>query len=71
MKPFTFSEYYNEWLASFRMMFPGGAHGASDNEATPKTQAAAQLDWEDEGGTVKPEKKPDATKVSPAPKMPL
>ena len=67
MKPFSFSEYYTEWLESFRKMFPGGAHAAKD--LTPKeAQVVANQEWEDEGGSVKPEKKPDATL---APKMPL
>ena len=69
MKPFTFSEYYAEWLESFRAMFPGGSHAAPATEPTPKeAQVAANQEWEDEGGSIKPEKKPDE---APAPKMPL
>ena len=39
MKPFTFSEYYTEWLESFRKLFPGGAHAAKD--LTPKAWSIA------------------------------
>ena len=66
MKPFSISEYYSEWVDAFRAMIPGGS---KPTEQTPKeAQVAANQEWEDEGGTVKPEKSPEA---APRSKIPL
>ena len=57
MKPFTMSEYSTAWLKTFRAMFPGGA-SSPVKEPTPKEALiAAKQEWEDEGGSLKPEKK--------------
>ena len=57
MKPFTMSEYSTEWLKTFRAMFSGGA-SSPVKEPTPKEALiAAKQEWEDEGGSLKPEKK--------------
>ena len=57
MKPFTFSEYYTEWLESFRKIFPGGS-SSPVKEPTPKEElVAAKQEWEGEGGNLKPERK--------------
>ena len=71
MKPpvSTFTAVYTEWLDSFRAMLPGGSRTAPAREPTPKeAQAAAHQEWEDEGGSIKPEKKPAQ---EPAAKLPL
>ena len=68
MKPFSMSEYYSEWLQAFRAMLPGGS-AAPAKEPTPKeAQVAANQEWEDEGGSVKPEKTPENP---PAAKIPF
>ncbi len=71
MKPFTFSEYYVEWLESFRRMLPGGAQPAAKDPSPKQAQVAANEEWEDEGGSIKPERKPDLKAVSSAPKIPF
>ena len=63
MKPFTFSEYYSEWLESFRKMFPGGS-SSPVKEPTPKEElVAAKQEWEGEGGNLKPENPPPSPRV--------
>ena len=57
MKPFTFSEYYTEWLEAFRVMFPGGARSPVKEPTAKEAQVAANQEWECEGGSLKPEKK--------------
>ena len=60
MKPpvSTFTSIYTEWLDTFRAMIPGGSQAGATKEPTPKeAQAAANQEWEDEGGSIKPEKK--------------
>jgi hypothetical protein len=54
MKPFTFSDYYTEWLEAFRAMVPGGSKPAEQAPVDP--QVAANQEWECEGGAIKPEK---------------
>jgi hypothetical protein len=59
MKPTvsTFTSIYTEWLDTFRAMIPGGSHKPLAGEPTPKeAQIAANQEWEDEGGSIKPEK---------------
>ncbi len=64
----AFSAIYAAWLDVFRSLIPGGTATPSA-EATPKAaQAEAVQEWEDEGGSIKPEKKPDA---DAAPKIPF
>lgn len=70
MKPpvTAFTALYTEWLHAFRQLLPGGA-AARPAEPTPRqAQVAADQEWEDEGGCIKPEKKPEA---EPAPKIPF
>ena len=71
MKPTVsaFTTIYTEWLDSILAMLPGASHTAPAKETTPKKeQAAANEEWEDEGGCVVPEKKPAQ---APAPKIPF
>ena len=68
MKPFSMSEYCNEWLQAFRTMLPGGS-AATAKDPTPKqAQVAANQEWEHEGGSIKPEKTPENP---PPAKLPL
>jgi len=57
-----FTAIYTQWLDSFRAMIPGGMPaGPSEETARKQEQVAANQEWEDEGGSVKPaKKKPDA-----------
>ena len=67
--PSTFTTVYTEWLDTFRSMIPGGSHASPAGKTAPKAeQVAAVQEWEDEGGCIKPEKKPG---LAPAPKIPL
>jgi len=71
MKPTvsTFTSIYTEWLNTFRAMIPGGSAKPPAGEPTPKeAQVAANQEWEDEGGLVKPEK---STDPAPGSKIPL
>ena len=66
-----FTAIYAQWLESFRAMIPGGKTPGPSEELTPKQeQAAANQEWEDEGGSIKPpaETKPDR---APGPKIPF
>jgi len=66
-----FTAIYTQWLESFRAMLPGCAPAGPAEELTPKQeQAAANQEWEHEGGSIKPpaEQKPG---VEPGPKLPL
>ena len=64
IKPFTRSEYSTEWLKTFRTLFPRGAHSELSKEPTPKeAQVAANQEWEDEGGSLKPENPPSSPRV--------
>ena len=63
----TVTERYTTWLNTSWSMVTGTPMPAK--EPTPKAaQVAADQEWEDEGGALKPAKKPDA---EPAPKLPL
>ncbi len=68
--PFTqFVALYTEWLNTGWTMLTGRPPVAPTRELTPKAaQVAADQEWEDEGGSVKPAKKPG---TEPQPKMPL
>lgn len=70
--PSSFTVFYKEWLGSWTSLIPGAASSRSLPTYTQKpVQPAAVLDWEDEGGSVKPpEAKPDDD-GKPAPKLPL
>ena len=57
MKPFTMSEYSAEWLKTFRAMSPGFASSPAKEPTAKEAQVAANQEWEDEGGSLKPEKK--------------
>ncbi len=63
-----FTVVYSAWLEAFRTMLPGWP--PTPKEPTAKeAQVAANQEWEDEGGSIKPaEKKPG---VEPAPKIPF
>ena len=66
-----FTAIYAQWLESFRAMIPGNRPSGPSEELTPKQeQAAANQEWEDEGGSIKPpaEAKPA---LAPAPKIPF
>ncbi len=66
-----FTAIYTEWLDAFRGMLPGWHPTATPKEPTAKeAQVAANQEWEDEGGTVRPAEKP-ALVPAPAPKIPL
>lgn len=69
--PSSFTVFYKAWLGSWTSLIPGAASARSVPAYAQKpTQAPAVLDWEDEGGSVRPtEAKPDDDK--PAPKLPL
>ena len=71
MKPpaIVFAEIYLQWLDSFRAMLPGFAPpGASEEVVRRKQQIAANQEWEDEGGSIKPAPTPE---VKHAPKIPF
>ena len=52
-----FTALYTQWLDSFWAMIPGAKPaGASEELARKQEQVAANQEWEDEGGTVKPAK---------------
>jgi hypothetical protein len=54
----TFTARYTEWVNTGWSMVTGTPLPAK--QATPKAaQAEAEQEWEDEGGSVKPEKKPE------------
>jgi len=60
MKPpvSAFTSLYTGWLDAFRAMIPGSSATGAPEEPTPKeAQAAANQEWEDEGGSIKPERK--------------
>ena len=62
---------YTEWLNSFRALIPGSSAATPPETLTPKQeQVAANQEWEDEGGSVKPPKVLDTEPVI-APKLPL
>jgi hypothetical protein len=66
-----FTAIYAQWLESFRAMIPGGGRAGPSEDLTRKQeQVAANQEWEDEGGSIKP---PTATKpaLAPAPKIPF
>ncbi len=50
-----FTAVYAQWLESFRAMIPGCAKPDAAVPMSPKQeQAAANEEWEDEGGSLKP-----------------
>lgn len=66
-----FAAIYARWLESLRAMIPGGKPSGPPAEMTPRQeQAAANQEWEDEGGSIKPpaEAKPV---LASAPKIPF
>jgi len=70
MKPpiTAFTALYTEWLDTFRGMIPG-AHKPPAGEPTAKeAQVVANQEWEDEGGSIKPE---TSTDPAPGSKVPL
>jgi len=71
MKPSipTIPDFYTKWLHAGRSMLESMLPGAPARELPPKpAQVAAEQEWEDEGGSIKSPKKPQA---EPAPKLPL
>ena len=73
MKPpvSAFTTIYAEWLDSFRALLPGGSHMAQASDVNAKAaQTAAQQEWEDEGGSIKPEKA-SAPAQATGPKIPF
>lgn len=70
MKPSltTFAALYRECMSTYWSTLTGRPPEAPAKELTPKAaQVVANQEWEDEGGSIKPAKKP-ATK--PAAKIP-
>lgn len=66
----TFTALYIQWLDSFRGLLPGREPAAPAGELTPKAaQAAADQEWEEEGGCIKPAQK--APGRARAPKIPF
>jgi hypothetical protein len=62
-------ELYASWMNVGWSMLASMLPGAQAKELPAKpAQAAAEQEWEDEGGSVKQPKKPQA---QPAPKLPL
>ena len=58
-----------KWLQAGWSMLESMIPGAPAKEPPPKpAQVEAEQEWEDEGGSCKPPKKPQA---EPAPKLPL
>ena len=67
--PVTFTEIYAQWLDSFQLLFPGGAAaGPSEAVVRRREQVAANQEWEDEGGSIKPA---PTSEVKDAPKIPF
>jgi len=65
----TFSALYAECMNSYWSKLTGRPPEAPAKDLTPKAaQVVADQEWEDEGGSIKPAKKPAA---EPAPKIPL
>ena len=72
MKPTVtpFTEVYTQWLDSFRAMLPGYAPAAPTEPALTtikQEQAAANQEWEGEGGSIKP----PAPGIKVVPKIPF
>jgi len=70
----AFTVFYKEWLGSWTSLIPGAASArpVPTYEQKP-VQPPAVLDWEDEGGSVKPPEEKPGQKPDdkPAPKLPL
>jgi hypothetical protein len=65
---------YAKWVNTGWMVLTGRPTELPAKEAAPKAaQAAADQEWEDEGGSVKPAQKPGTEKkgTEPAPKIPF
>lgn len=60
-----FTRIYAQWLESFRALIPG-ATKAGPSETRKQEQVAANQEWEDEGGALKPEGVPQAKPSVPA-----
>jgi len=56
-----FTALYTQWLDSFRALIPGMS-GPSEELTRKQEQAAANQEWEDEGGSVVQTAKP-GTKI--------
>jgi hypothetical protein len=64
-----FTAIYAQWLETFRALIPGGAPAGPSEALTPRQeQAAANQEWEDEGGSIKPV---PTSEVKDAPKIPF
>jgi len=65
----TIPALYTKWQNTYWSMLTGRPPAALAKELTPKAaQVAADQEWEDEGGSIKPAKKPA---TEPEPKTPL
>lgn len=65
----TFPALCTKWVSTGWMILTGRPPEPPPAESTPKeAQVEADQEWEDEGGSCKPAKKPGA---EPAPKIPL
>jgi len=64
-----FTAIYMQWLDSLRSLIPGYPAKPAAVPTPKQEQAAANQEWEDEGGSIKP---PETTPgVKPAPKLPF
>lgn len=64
-----FTAIYTEWLRAWRSMFAGTPPAEpAQNPTPPHAPAAAEQEWEDEGGSIKQTKKPGR---EPGPKIPF
>ena len=71
MKPTVtpFTAVYAQWLDSFRALLPGFVPAApAEQSELKKEQVAANQEWEDEGGSIKPA---PVAEVKDAPKIPF
>jgi hypothetical protein len=67
--PMTIPELYANWIASSWSLLLGRVTAVPSAEPAPHAaQAAAEQEWEDEGGSVKLPEQPQAEQ---APKLPL
>jgi hypothetical protein len=64
----TFSALYRECMSTYWSTLTGRPPAAPAVEPTPKAaQVAADQEWEDEGGSIKPAKKPAAERAAKIP----
>lgn len=66
--PRTFAALYRECMSTYWSRLTGRPPEAPAVELTPKAaQVVADQEWEDEGGSIKPAKKPAAERAAKIP----